>query len=183
MKVRQNLQIVLVAVAIVWLVHLLSLVLPIDFRLYGLRPRRLDGLWGIALTPFLHGGFGHLIANTSALFVLLTVSLSLSRKLTIKALLIISLLGGGLVWLFGGSNTVHIGASGIIFGLIGFLMFMGVFRREWIALVFSIAIFFCYGGALLSLLVYVPGISWTGHFFGFLSGVLAAWWTKAERSK
>lgn len=183
MKIRQNMQIALVAVAILWLVHLLNLVLSIDLRLYGLRPRRIDGLWGIALTPFLHGGFGHLIANTGALFVLLTVSLSFSRKLTVMALLIISLVGGLLVWLFGGSNTVHIGASGIIFGLIGFLMFMGVFRREWIALVLSMAIFFCYGGALLSLLIYVPGMSWTGHLSGFLTGVLVAWWTKTGRSK
>ena len=183
MKIRQNIEIALVAVAILWLVHLLNLVLSIDLRLYGLRPRRIDGLWGIALAPFLHGGSGHLIANTGALFFLLTVSLSLSRRLTIMGLLIICFMGGGLVWLFGGTNTVHIGASGIIFGLIGFLMFMGVFRREWIALVFSVAIFLCYGGALLSLLTYTPGISWTGHFFGFLTGVLAAWWTKAERSK
>lgn len=89
----------------------------------------------------------------------------------------------GLVWVFGRSNTVHIGASGIIFGLIGFLMFMGIFRREWMALVCSIVIFIFYGGALLSLLFYVPGISWTGHVFGFFTGVLAAWWTKAEKRK
>ena len=86
-------------------------------------------------------------------------------------------------WLSGKSNTIHIGASGIIFGLIGFMMFIGVFRREWIALIVSLAIFFCYGGLLLSLLVHQPGISWEGHFFGFLTGVMAAWWTKAEKYK
>ena len=117
------------------------------------------------------------------LFVLLVVSLSFSRKLTIMAILVISLVGGGLVWLFGGSNTVHIGASGIIFGLIGFLTFIGIFRREWKALLFSLAVFFFYGGTLLSLLRYVPGTSWTGHFFGFLSGALAASWLKGESSK
>ena len=96
---------------------------------------------------------------------------------------IISILGGGLVWIFGKANTIHIGSSGIIFGLIGFLMFIGVFRREWRALAASAVIFFLYGGALLSLFYTLPGISWEGHFFGFLSGVLAAWWTKSTKSK
>lgn len=182
-KFSQNIHIALTAVAILWVVHFLNLLLPFDLRLYGLRPRHIDGLWGIAFAPFLHGSIRHLMANTVALFVLLAVSLSYSRKLTVFALLIISFVGGGLVWLLGASHTVHIGASGIIFGLIGFLMFVGIFRREWKALFISLAVFCLYGGALLSLLMYVPGISWTGHLFGFLSGVLAAWWTRAERKK
>jgi membrane associated rhomboid family serine protease len=181
MVIRQNIQIALVVVTMLWLVHVLNLFLPIDLRLYGVRPRSIDGLWGILATPFLHGGFGHLLANTGALAILLAVSLSFSRKLTILALLIIVVGGGGLVWLFGTSNTVHIGASGIVFGLIGFLMFIGVFRRQWKALIFSLAVFFCYGGALLSFFRLEPGISWTGHFFGFGSGVLAASLTKRER--
>lgn len=182
MKIGKNIKIALAAVAILWLVHLLNLVLPFDLRLYGLRPRHIEGLWGLVCAPFLHGGFGHLIANTGALFVLLTVSLSFSRKLTFIALLIIALVGGGLVWLFGGTNTVHIGASGIIFGLIGFLLLVGLVRREWIALLFSLAVFVLYGGTLFSLLVHMPGISWTGHLFGFLSGLWAAWVTRAKRT-
>ena len=83
---------------------------------------------------------------------------------------------------FGTANTIHIGASGLIFGLIGFLLFSGIFRREWTALFVSLAIGFFYGGALLSLLSVVPGISWSGHFFGFLAGVMAAWWTKANKT-
>jgi membrane associated rhomboid family serine protease len=181
--IRQNIQIALVIVTMLWVVHVLNLVLPVDLRLYGVRPRSIDGLWGILATPFLHGGFGHLLANSGALAILLTVSLSFSRKLTMFAVLIIAVGGGGLVWLFGASNTVHIGASGIIFGLIGFLMFMGVFRREWKAMLFSLAVFFCYGGALFSFFSFEPGISWTGHFFGFGSGVLAASLTKGESGK
>jgi membrane associated rhomboid family serine protease len=80
-------------------------------------------------------------------------------------------------------GTIHIGASGIIFGLIGFLMCLGVFRRDWKALTISIVITIVYGGALHSLLIYIPGTSWTGHLFGFISGVLVAWWTKRESGK
>jgi membrane associated rhomboid family serine protease len=183
MKILDNMKIDLGAVGILWVVYLFDAVLPIDLIAYGLRPRSMDGLWGIAFSPFLHLDLRHLAANTGALFILLTVSLVFNRKLTIVALLIIVFAGGGLVWSFGNSNTVHIGASGIIFGLIGFLMFIGVFRREWVALLFSVVILFSYGGALLSLLAYKQGISWSGHFFGFLSGVMAAWWTKSKNKE
>ena len=178
MKLGNNIRFALTAVAIIWAIHLLNGFLPVDLRSFGLRPRRIDGLWGIIASPFLHANFAHLIANTGALFVLLIVSLSYNRLLTINALWIIILIGGGLVWLAGSENSIHIGASGVIFGLIGFLMFIGIFRREWGALVLSIVIFFLYGGALLSLLAVVPGVSWTGHLFGFISGVLAARWTR-----
>ena len=183
MKIRQNLQTALAVVAILWLVYLIDFVLPMDLRLYGLRPRQLDSLAGIAFTPFLHVDLRHLIANSGILFVLLTVSLSFSRKLTFRSLWIIILLGGGLVWLSGQRGTIHIGASGVIFGLIGFLMCLGIFRRDWKALIISLAILLLYGGALQSLFIYVPGISWTGHLFGFISGVLAAWWTRAAKKR
>ena len=171
----------MIAVSIPWLVYLIDIFLPVDLRVYGMRPRNIEGLWGIVFSPFLHANYGHLIANTGALFILLFVALAFSRKLTLIALLIINVLGGGLVWVFSDANTIHIGSSGIIFGLIGFLIFIGIFRREWRALAVSIVICLIYGGALFSLLLYVPGISWTGHFFGFFAGVSAAWWTKAKK--
>ena len=181
MKIRKNIQIAVVVVSVPWLVYVIDLVVPVDLRLYGLRPRHLEGLWGIVCAPLLHVNYVHLVANTGALFAVLMVSLAFSRKLTAVAILVISILGGGLVWLFGQSNTVHIGSSGIIFGLIGFLVFIGVFRREWRALAISVLIFFLYGGAVFSLLYDIPGISWEGHAFGFLCGVLAAWWTKSHK--
>ena len=183
MKIHQNLQTALAVVAILWLVYFINFILPVDLRFYGLRPRQLDGLTGIIFTPFLHVDLRHLIANSGVLFVLLTVSLSFSRKLTFRALWIIISVGGGLVWLSGKEGTIHIGASGVIFGLIGFLMCLGLFRRDWKALIISLAILLLYGGALQSLFIYVPGISWTGHLFGFISGVLAAWWTRAARKR
>ena len=176
MKISQNLKSAFAAIAILWLVYFINYVLPIDLRLYGLRPRHIGGLWGIAAAPFLHVDVQHLMANTGVLFILLAVSFSYSRPLTLKAILTIMLLGGGMVWLVGRGGTIHIGASGIIFGLIGFLMCLGIFRRHWKALIVSIVISILYGGALYSLLIFVPGISWTGHLFGFLAGVLAAWW-------
>jgi membrane associated rhomboid family serine protease len=79
-----------------------------------------------------------------------------------------------LVWLFGAANTNHIGASGIIFGLIGFLLFIGIFRRDTGALVVSVLVFFTYGGAILSNFMPRDGVSWIGHLCGFLTGVASA---------
>ncbi len=183
MKIRKNLQLTLVIVSVLWLVYFIDFVAPVDLRLYGLRPRYLEGLWGILFSPFLHGNLNHLIANTGALFVLLLISLSFSRKLTAIAIAVIAIAGGGLVWVFGNPYAVHIGSSGIIFGLLGFLLFIGIFRREKIALVVSLGIFILYGGALWSLLHRLPGISWESHFFGFLTGSLVASWTAGLRAK
>jgi membrane associated rhomboid family serine protease len=179
-KISRNIQTALAAVAVLWLVYLINSVLPVDLRFYGLVPRQIDRLWGIAVAPFLHVDIEHLAANSGVLFVLLAASLSYSRSLTFRALLVILLAGGGMVWLFGRGGAVHIGASGIIFGLIGFLMCLGVFRGDWKALIISIVITVVYGGGLHSLLLYVPGISWSGHLFGFMSGVLAAWWLRSD---
>jgi membrane associated rhomboid family serine protease len=183
MKIRRNLQLSLVIVTVLWLVYLIDFATPVDLRLYGLRPRNLEGLWGILFSPFLHGNLNHLIANTGALFVLLLISLSFSRKLTAIAIAVIATAGGGLVWVFGHPNSIHIGSSGIIFGLLGFLLFIGIFRREKMALVVSLGIFILYGGALWSLLYRLPGISWESHFFGFLTGSLVASWTSRLRTK
>ena len=181
MKIRENLKIAAMAVAFLWLVFLIDQLTAVDLRLYGLQPRTINGLLGIFFAPFLHVDLAHLIANTSAFFILLAVSLSFSQRLAVKALSIIIVVGGGLVWLLGAGSTIHVGASGVIFGLIGFLTFLGAFRREWGALAISAAILILYGGALQALLIHMPGISWSGHLFGFISGVLAAWWTKKEK--
>ena len=178
MKISQNIRTAIAAIVILWLVYFLDLILAIDLRMYGIVPRHISGLWGIPTAPFLHADLQHLTANSGVLFILLAVSLSYSRAQTLKALLIITLLGGTMVWLLGMGGSIHIGASGVIFGLIGYLMCLGLFRRNWKTVLISLAIFLLYGGALSSLLIYVPGISWSGHLFGFISGVVAAWWVK-----
>jgi len=157
-----------------WLVYLLDIVLPIDLRIYGIQPRHVEGIQGILFAPFLHSGLPHLAANSGALLILLFISLYYNRGLTYRSLLIIIVGGGSLVWVFGRSHSLHIGASGVVFGLIGFLVFLGIYRREWKALLVSLTVAFFYGGTLLSLLTRTPGISWEGHFFGFVMGIAAA---------
>jgi membrane associated rhomboid family serine protease len=181
MRFKQALTAALAVVAILWGIHALNWVLPIELRNFGIRPRAFAGLVGIVGAPLLHGNLNHLIANTSALIVLLTATLAYSRTLAIAALAIIVGMGGLMVWVFGSASATHIGASGVVFGLIGYLLFIGLFRREWIALAVSAAVLLLYGGALLSLLRLDPGVSWSSHFFGFLSGAAAAWSTREKR--
>jgi membrane associated rhomboid family serine protease len=180
MKIRDDLEITLVCVAFLWTVYFLSMVFPIDLRNYGIRPRSIHSLPGLVFAPFLHSGVRHLFSNSMALAPLLFFALTYSRKPALKAIVFITLVGGAGIWLFGRSHTVHIGASGIIFGLIGYLLAIGLFRRNLPALFVSLAVAFYYGWILSSLFVVLPGVSWTGHFFGFIAGVSAAWFTRKD---
>lgn len=177
-KLRRNIEIALAVVVLIWAVFLADWFLSADLRLYGVRPRRVDGLAGIFFFPFLHADLRHLAGNSGALFVLLAMSLSLNRIWTAEALLIIVVVSGGGVWVFGKPGTVHIGASGVVFGLIGFLVFIGLFQHRWKTLIVSVLVATLYGGVALTLFRYTSGISWSGHFWGFVSGVLSAWWLR-----
>jgi membrane associated rhomboid family serine protease len=177
-QVKGNVGIALACLALLWVVFVIDTLLPIDLHVYGIRPRSVDGLVGLAAAPFLHGGLGHLISNSIALFPLLCASLAYSRIFTLEVAFITALVGGGFTWVFGAGNTVHIGASGVVFGLIGYLLTIGLFRRDLLALVISLMVSIYYGWAFFSLFIVLPGISWSGHFFGFLSGVFAAWLSK-----
>ena len=183
MNLKRSLIAAALVVGLVWLVFFLNLITPNDLRIYGIQPRHLTGLRGILFSPFLHANFAHLTANTGAMFVLLAISFLYSIRLTIAALAIIMGLGGGAVWLFGAPYTVHVGASGVIFGLIGFLIFSGLFRRDILALAASLLVLFLYGGMLFYNFIPAPGVSWTGHVFGFIAGVIAAWLTGSMKKQ
>lgn len=182
-KLVNHLQLALGVIALLWVIHAADWLMPMmDLRTWGIRPRRISGLWGIAFCPFLHVDWRHLATNSGTLFILLTMSLSFDRKLTAMAIAIIMGLGGFAVWLFGEPNSVHVGASGVIFGLIGFLMFVGLFRRRWDSVLVSVVTAVAYGGAFRALFVYQAGVSFSSHLFGFLAGVLAAWWLRGART-
>jgi membrane associated rhomboid family serine protease len=175
MKLANDLKLTLFIVGCLWAIYFLGAYLPAGGYLQGIQPRRINNASGILTAPLIHGNIQHLSANSGALFVLLLVSLTYSRRLTVRAVIVIILLGGGLVWLLAKPGTVHIGASGVVFGLIGFLMFSGLVRREWRALLISVVVGLFYGSTLLSLLRFSPGISWSSHLYGFTAGVVAAW--------
>lgn len=140
---------------------------------YGIVPRNLIGLRGILFAPFLHGGLGHLIGNTIP-FLVLGWFVMLREISDFFVVSIISALVSGLgTWLFGAPG-IHIGASGVIFGYLGYLLLRGYFERSAIAIAMSLFVCVLYGSLLFGLSPFQTGISWEGHLFGFLGGILSA---------
>ncbi len=141
---------------------------------FGIVPHSLIGLRGIIFAPFIHGGWGHLLANTP-IFIILGWLVMVQETSDFFIVTGLSMLVGGLgVWLFGPANSVHIGASILIFGYLGFLILRGYFQRNLASISLSLLVIFLYGGAIWGILPTNPCISWQGHLFGFLGGVWAA---------
>jgi membrane associated rhomboid family serine protease len=173
-SVRKELRGVLVFVGIVWCVFVVGLVLPFSINSCGVTPRSIIGLVGVPLMPFLHADLKHLLSNTVPLTILLLLLAgSKANSWTIVAFIVF--MSGAMLWLFGRPAT-HVGASGLIFGLIAFLLASGILERRIVPWVISIVVGFLYGGTLLSGIVPDLGshISWEGHLFGAIAGGLAA---------
>ena len=163
-----------VLVAIMWVVEIVD-VFAGDLDSAGIRPRDADGLVGVALAPVLHGSFGHLMGNTVP-FLILGIAIALGGLARIAAVTVIVAVVGGLgVWLTAPANTVHIGASGLVFGFASYLVARGIYSRRPLHLAVGLAVIFIYGTTLLFGLVPTPGVSWQGHAFGAIGGVVAAW--------
>ena len=143
----------------------------------GIVPRTELGLRGLLFAPFLHVSFAHLLANSVPFAVLgfLVALRSLLRFAFVT--LSVMLLGGLGVWLFAPALTVHLGASILVFGYLGYLLARGYFERSAGAILLALGVLLLYGTALWGVLPLTPGVSWQAHLFGFLAGVLSARWT------
>lgn len=167
---------VFVAVALLYGVELTDRLLPMDLDNNGITPRSLDGLDGVLWAPLLHGGWGHLISNTLPLVVLGWLVLAGGVRNFLAVTAVVWIVGGLGTWLAGVNSTSnHIGASGVAFGWLVFLLMRGFFLRSFGQIALAIVLFFCWGGMLWGVLPGQPGISWEGHLFGALGGLLAAW--------
>ncbi len=142
---------------------------------YGVRPRSDEGLLGIAFAPLLHGDWTHIESNTVPALVLGFLVLASGIVRGLEATAIIWLVAGVGVWVLAPGDTNHIGASGLIFGWLVYLMVRGIWTRRFAELLLGVVLFLVYGSLLLGVLPGQPGISWQGHLFGALGGALAAW--------
>lgn len=175
--------IVALLVAAMWVVEIIDLIPGTDLDRWGIRPRELVGLVGIVTAPFLHNGFAHLISNTIPFLILGGLIAASGVAQFFRVTVIVGLTAGLGTWLIGQSDSYHIGASGLVFGYLTYLLARGLFERKLTYLAVGLVVLFLYGGVLWGL-VPRPGISWQGHLFGALGGVLAAkvlHATKAER--
>jgi membrane associated rhomboid family serine protease len=167
-------QVVLALLAAMWVLEVVDVALDHRLDQYGIEPRDPDGLVGVVAAPFLHADFGHLIANTIP-FVALGIIIGLQGVARVLAVTGIVLLVSGLgTWLVAPDNSIHIGASGIVFGYAAYLLARGIFNRDLIEIAIGLGVAAIWGTALLGGLVPQDGVSWQGHFFGAVGGVLAA---------
>lgn len=148
----------------------------LDERLdyFGIRPRNPDTFWHIFSAPFLHGGFEHLIANTVPIAVLAFMSAMRSIGRFMTATMIIMIVGGSLVWMFARGGSIHLGASELVFGYLGYLLGTGWWERTPAAIGVAVVAFVLYGSILWGVLPSNPYISWEAHLFGFIGGLMAA---------
>lgn len=157
---------------ILWSIHLFSYLIPLQN--YGLIPRTGQGIIGIFTTPFLHGSWGHLINNSISLLIFSLVWATLEGEKIFMKIFGIIIIGGCLTWLFA-SRSNHIGASGLIFGMMGYLLLSGWFSRQLKYIIVSILLGILYGGMIFGVLPGKAGLSWEGHLFGFVAGVFVSW--------
>ncbi len=152
-----------------WLVYLFETVMELDFARFGILPLQLEGLKGIIFSPFIHGSFKHIAANSVPFFILSFALFYFYRNLAYRIFILIYFLSGVCVWL-GGREAWHIGASGIIYGLGAFLFFSGIFRNDVKLLTIAIIVVFLYGGMFWGIFPIEPTISWESHLWGSVSG-------------
>jgi len=171
-NLKSPLRIIFGFISLMWVFFFLQIFLPL--RQLGIVPRSLSGLWGVLLSPFLHGSLFHLLANTFSLIVLGLLFFASQGKKALSISAGIIIIGGLGTWLIGRSGTVHIGASTYIYGLMGFSLTVGIFQKSLVNIVYSVLILALYGGALWGLLPLNPYISWEGHLCGFAAGILIA---------
>jgi len=164
----------LIFVVIVWASFLLQLLVGPEMTQLGLRPRSAEGLLGLLTTPLLHGSFAHLLSNSMPLFIGIVAILFLYPNSSLRVLPILYLGSAALAWVFARSS-VHIGASGLVYGLLTYVFLAGLLRRDLRSVVVSLMVWFFYGSMVWGVLPLAERTSWELHASGFLLGVLTAW--------
>ena len=172
-RFRRSLQLSCSFAACLWLVKIIAATLGFDFGHFGIYPRSINELGGILLAPLIHGSWSHLASNTAPVIVLGT-ALIYGYPRSAKTTLPLIYLGSGLgVWLFA-REVFHIGASGLTFGMMFFVLTIGAMRWDRRGIALSMIVFFLYGGMIWGILPRDPGISFEYHFFGAVCGIALA---------
>lgn len=168
------------AVSLLWCVKSAELMYHLDLSWLGVRPLSISHLLGIITAPFVHGSLEHIFNNTLPLLLLGSVLVYGYPKSRWRVLALVWLFSGLGVWLFARDAT-HIGASGISHGIFFFLFVVSIFRRDKSSIAMMMIAFFMYGGMTMTIFPREEGISYEYHFFGAMSGVLAAvLWRKLD---
>jgi len=157
----------------IWIIYFIEINFGFNFNKYGIYPMSFVGLRGVLFSPFIHGDASHLVNNSVPLMVLLGCLYYFYQKIANKVLIIGLLFTGILTWILG-RPSYHIGASGIIYMLVSFIFFSGVFRKYYRLVALSLSVVFLYGGMIWYIFPMKERISWEGHLSGFIVGFVFA---------
>lgn len=160
-------------VILLWIIKTAEWLFQTDLKILSILPRTTFGIIGILMSPLLHADFSHLISNSISLFILGFGVLYFYRSSSISVFVIIYLLSGFLVWLFA-RQAYHLGASSIIYGFVAFLFFSGLFRRDNKSIALALIVTFLYGSMIWGIFPIKRGVSWEGHLFGSVAGIVSA---------
>jgi membrane associated rhomboid family serine protease len=173
-KLFQLLKFPIILVVILWSLEIYERWMDISFTTWGILPRRIEGLKGIFTSPFIHSDFEHLLSNTFPLFTLSTIMVVFYKRVAVASFVIIYLLTGFIVWLFARDSYI-VGASGVVYGLVSFVFFAGIFKRNIKSIVLSLLVLMVYSSFFGGILPQEERISWESHLFGALVGIFTAY--------
>jgi membrane associated rhomboid family serine protease len=165
---------------LILVIHVIKLMGWVETTSWGVYPREVWGMQGILLGPLVHGSVKHLLSNATPLLVTLFILHYFYRKVAMRSLLMIWVFTGTVVWLLANSAW-HIGASGVVYGLVSFIFWTGVFRKNKKSVVLAMIMLILYSGMFEGILPNEPGISWESHLYGSIVGIFTAWWFKSEQ--
>jgi membrane associated rhomboid family serine protease len=163
----------LLLIFVMWFVYWFEITFGYNFNRLGVYPLTLSGLKGVVFSPFIHANVQHLFSNSIPLLVLLLALGYFYQPIAFKILLI-GWIGTGILTWFVARPSFHIGASGIVYMLVSFIFFSGIFRKHYRLIAVSLAVIFLYGSLAWYLFPIEEGISFEGHSAGFITGILLA---------
>lgn len=156
-------------------IHLLQEITGLDLRRLGVFPRHLEGLPGILTSPLIHGSWEHLFYNSVSFLMLGAVIFWFYPRIALKSIFWLYLLSGFGVWIFAQPNSFHIGASGVVYGMVSLVFWNGIFRRNLKSIVLALIILMLYAGFFGGIVPGKEGVSWESHLLGAIAGIVLAW--------
>lgn len=167
-------------VLFIWLVHILQILTGISLIRLGVFPGTIDGLPGILTSPLIHGSWEHLFYNSLSFLILGSVIFWFYPRIALRSFVLLYLLSGLGVWFFAQSNSYHIGASGLVYGMVSLVFWIGVFRRNMKSTVLALIVLVLYAGYFGGIVPGKEGISWESHLLGAIAGIGLAWIYRKE---
>lgn len=167
-------------VGLIWIIHLIQVFGGIDLRTLGVFPKHIEGLPGILTSPLIHGSWGHLFFNSLSFVMIGTVLFWFYPRIALKSVLWLYVLSGLGIWIFGQPNSFHIGASGVIYGMVSLVFWNGIFRRNVKSIILALIILMMYSGLFEGIVPGKVGISWEGHLSGAVAGIILAWFFRNQ---